>query len=1066
MVAVAGDRSLEDFVAPGGGGTAVALDDAGRFVATGLAKGQVTVSAIVPGRSRVTGKPVAVPYEGEYVFTVDAGTAAVEGKVVADADGKPIEGAEVIGGGSGGDVTLAVEHVTTDATGTFHFVLPAGRDSGLFVRAEGFAPQTVRRRDAKPGPIEVRLAKGGRIEGRVTSEGDAKPVAGVTVRAAPARSGDAPFPPEPVTSGDDGRYALSDLPPGELMVSASGDGWVTKGQGTARREGFNPLVATVKAGETTTFDLVVVRGAVARGKVLGPAGAPVLGAVVRAQGQGGLEFRGPRFFGSGGEVASTAADGSFTIDTLASGTNYSFEATAAGYAKAKAGPFAASDSAPIAVEIRFAAPRWVDVSVLDAASGAPVADAQVAASVEGPENSWTGDGTRWTTSADGKARVGPLAASRVRLSATAPDYVRLDDLQPLGTEETTAVLQLRRGYAVSGKVRNPDGTPAVGVGVSVTNPQGFWGIRDTTAADGSFRLRGLPEGKVTVEAVWVDDRTRRSAGATVTAGQDDVLLTLTSAPGTDGRGAPLVVTVVGPDGKPVPRARIRIRTENGSSSTGVRDGQATFSGDEARSVGTIEVWGASTADGTPLPYGPARVERAKGAGGGEIEVRLPAELAIAGVVLTADGKGVRGALVRALVPPGPDDRTRSVDTEGVASARSGDDGAFRIGGLGGDEYVLEVQPPPGSIGPEGVRARGGQSGVTLRLRAGQTVSITVGDREGKPLAGVSVRAARTRDGDRWIPGETVPTTDAAGVARLPDLDPDATYSLTLTPPRNRTDLLTPPVVKDWRPRDDVFVLERGYVVKGVVRDQTGRPVANASVMRKEGENSWRGGAQTAEDGTFTLAQVPAGQATVAVQVADGMMIRWPDGGLLAQTTVVAGSENVVLTVDLGLALTVVVENPSADRWLQARLTREGAGPGGGTANAMLRDATARFRGLRSDETYTLSIGPTSDGSVVYQTGVRAGGDLRVRLAPGKTVTVRVVAPAGAQNVGVSVEGPGFSAPGRAGPDGRVEIRGVPDGTWKVRVNAQVGSDWWSGEATVSAGSSVDVEVKAPSAPPR
>ena len=182
--------------------------------------------------------------------------------------------------------------------------------------------------------------------------------------------------------------------------------------------------------------------------------------------------------------------------------------------------------------------------------------------------------------------------------------------------------------------------------------------------------------------------------------------------------------------------------------------------------------------------------------------------------------------------------------------------------------------------------------------------------------------------------------------------------------------------------------------------------------------------------------------------------------------VAAGAKDVVLVVDLGLVLAVRIENWPADgpTWHAPTLSVEGESPRFQDArptDGIGADGTISFRGLQPDETYRLWVPPLK-GLSLLATGLRAGGtELRVRLVPGRTITGRIVAPEGRENLMVSASGLGVSAVGTLEPDGRYKIEGLPEGEFDVSVWCQKGSEWWTGSARVAAGGSADIEVKKP-----
>src|SRR5204863_201755 len=193
--------------------------------------------------------------------------------------------------------------------------------------------------------------------------------------------------------------------------------------------------------------------------------------------------------------------------------------SAAGTASATVG-----SSGDVKIEIRLPSPRWVDVSVLDAATGAPIARASVTVSVKKEKQASVvtdgfsmptfefdhGDSNAFTTDSSGHVRAGPLPVGALVVSASAEEYAAPEEPQPVEGSEA-------RDDGLAGDC------PADGEAtVTVSGAKG---------ADGT----PLPLG---------------SAGLTgVKAGQEAVVR-LPPERTISGR-------VVGPDGKPVAQATVR-----------------------------------------------------------------------------------------------------------------------------------------------------------------------------------------------------------------------------------------------------------------------------------------------------------------------------------------------------------------------------------------------------------------------------------------------------------------------------------------------------------------------------
>lgn len=1052
-----------------GGGVSTRADAQGAFEAKGLRAGEVTVTAIEPGAFRVTSTGVRVPATAPFVLTIDLGLAPFKGRVVADADGAPIAGASVAGGGQGGAFSLFVAQTTSGADGTFELRLPAGPQAGVVVTADGYAPAMWQARGAKEGePIEIRLAKTARITGRVARTGG-EPVAGASVRALPL--GDRNFfgATEGATTGVDGRYELGDVAPGDVMVVAEAKGLVTKGIADldANRQGYNPLATPVKSGETAVVDVELVPGARATGTVTDATGAPVRGALVWASG-GPVSLAGLRLDGSSGATAVSGPDGTFAVDPLVPGKAYTFLADCAGFARCKSDVVTVTEAAPAVVALRFAAVRTAEVSVLDDASGKGVVGARVTAQGDaGRRGGVANSGASWVTSADGRVTIGPLEPGDLRIDVVADDYVRGagDRNSTLAEGASAIVVRMTKGLPIAGKVLLPDASPAVGASVQVEwdGREGRgWVSPSATGADGTFRLRGVAPGTVKLRAELTRDGKAYAGRATVTVGAEDVSISLVegaaSEPGSGG-GSSLVVRVLDPDGKPVPRASARWTSDGSSNGTNVVDGRVTF-GVERRKGGKVEVWGAKSSTGTPLHLAPAA--RDVGPDEKEIELRLAPGVSITGTVRGPDGAGLRGVVVSA--GPVSRDAERGYyggDWESRGSVRTDTAGAFRLDGLAAEDYALSVQAPAEFERWDGPPVRGGTTGVEVVLKTGLSAVVTVVDDAGKPVAGASVNVSETPAAEAGAPRRTsrnsAASTDAAGVARVGGLSSRGVFSLQVS----ASDAL-PWTQTPWAPADTIVHLERAYTLSGVTQDRAGRPVARANVQWSKDRSSWNG-TQSGTDGRFRVQGVPSGEVYVRAQIG-WTAPRAPgeaDDAEKDTLRVRAGAKDLVLVVDVGLSLTVRFENWPADApaWQRPQLAIEGAAArafDGSPSDSVSPDGVVTYRGLREDETYRLAVS-LPGGLCCAARGLKAGGEVRVRLAPGKSITGRLTLAPGAENAQVGVDG--VSARARVEADGRYTIEGIPEGTYEVTAFFQKDGEWWMASGKATAGGTLDLEPK-------
>ncbi|MEZ4358776.1 MAG: carboxypeptidase-like regulatory domain-containing protein [Kofleriaceae bacterium] len=525
--------------------------------------------------------------------------------------------------------------------------------------------------DAGAGVVEIVVARGGVLEGRVVDTGG-RPIAGATVAA---------------RDGDD--RELSGEREDALLASFNGRTTPQGADDGARADSrFEPR------GE-----LGVLRGpippipppgtrAARRPAVELAALAPQLAALAR-----------PPAFAMPPEQASrwtTGADGRFALRGLPPG-RYAVVARASGFAEGeRAGVAVPASGAARDVEITLSVGTYVVGSVRDH-RGAPVAGARLTARGGSAGRKARAGGGRAPSdearsSGDGSFRLGPLTGA-VTLEATADGHASASRKLDLGAVPGSISAERREDFELvaydrelGGFVDDARGAPVAGARVAVAQGPAA-GRSATTDSDGGFLLRQLPEGELLLS---VEHPEFPAHQATVTE-PARVRLALPFGGGVEGR-------VADEAGGPIAGVRVIGAGPGGREVAGLtaRDGSFRLL---ALPPGT---WRLS-AQRPGLLAAALTVDVAAGTSRGEIGRRdLTLVLRRGGVVggTVRDRRGARlaGAVVRA-----------RGDDDAVAEARSDARGEFRV-----------VDCPTGELEISAEHA-GTRVTTSLVLRAGQEI---------------------------------------------------------------------------------------------------------------------------------------------------------------------------------------------------------------------------------------------------------------------------------------------------------------------------------------------------------
>jgi Carboxypeptidase regulatory-like domain/PDZ domain len=554
--------------------------------------------------------------------------------------------------------------------------------------------------DAPEAPPAVSL------RGRVIDRASRRPIAAAHV-AVYGR-----FTDEHVVTDADGRFAISGVE-GAVHVRARTGRFL--GEADAEIPAAAPVAAGAGASAPPAVEIVVEcdTGLAVRGRVLDRDGHPVARAVFGVEERGAARLT----FGSDDDDRpSSAADGSYELAPLRPG-RYQISVVADGFAGGRATLVVDRDLEHDFVLDAFAKIRG---SVVDAA-GRPARDVRVLADA----TEWRSDAVTLTDS-NGRFELPDVTPGTVTVRAgdSESGWAEAGPFTVAGGESREVTLTLAPGVIVSGRVTWSDGTPveATEIGWHSQKNEG----RAETDRDGRYRVSICDDGNgmIVVTASDPDDEQTVSRMVTVEPGARELHADFTLQKG----GHRVAGVAVGPDGKPVPGARVHLDW--------LAHGQAARRFDLTDKNGRFEF------DKLPRarisvrvskePYTTAMVEPVA-VDTRDLRIQLGLAATLSGRVV--DGRG----------RPVPDYSLR-LDAEDLVESRTvavhARDGAFRVEAVQPGAFVLTAEVAGsgrGALGPIVVAEGADRSGLTITVGGDAVVAGRVVDATTRvPIAGAHV----------------------------------------------------------------------------------------------------------------------------------------------------------------------------------------------------------------------------------------------------------------------------------------------------------------------------------------
>ncbi|HQN06023.1 MAG TPA: carboxypeptidase-like regulatory domain-containing protein [Thermoanaerobaculia bacterium] len=671
-------------------------------------------------------------------------------------------------------------------------------------------------------------------------------------------------------------------------------------------------------------DLALRRAEPLAGRVRGPDGAPVAGALVRLVARGRAD--GPVTGTAQPQEATTGADGQFRFATAAAERN-ELRVRAAGFAPARV-----RNAKPGALPREISLEPGHSLSgIVRKKDGRPAAKALVR---------WEGNDaeSRWVeTGEDGSFRLADLPKRRGTVVADGGEHGFAEAGGATPGSAEPLVLSLAPPAILEGRTLDASTLkPVPRVRLEVATDSGRFTAR--TGHDGRYRVRGLRPGSATVRAEeprhvpWTRHSVPIEKGASRTL---DVLLT---------RGATLSGRVVDEDGRPVAGAGVSLLSSSESSLDAAVRLRGEASRLRTRPDGSFTATRLPPGENQRLSVQHPEFERGTVGGislvaGGTrsgVVVTIRRGVVLTGRVSDPDGNPIAGAEVSAgrsfsvrSSSGGSLTRVRVEMMEAPRTARSGGDGAFELRGLAPGGVSVTVKAPgraTETVDPVLLERGARPDPVEIVLEPGATISGRIVRRTGEGASGYFVLAQNPRkpSGGR---GSTSATPEADGTFRIEGLRAGETYDLQLFgtsagfgPGPRKAGILAPADGVEW------VVEGTGRIEGSAVDAKTGQPLGAFEVSY-----------QSDRQGTGRVIRVARGGGRFAGGAGEAQLVESPDGRF-ALEEVPSGKWQVVVTAkgyQVGRAAGVVVEDATTTDGVEVRVAP------GSVLRGIVKDARSR-----------------------------------------------------------------------------------------------------------------------------
>ncbi len=624
--------------------------------------------------------------------------------VVVDATGNPMKQASVTAEPVSNGEQAQAQSASLDADGKFKIQGLMAATYRIRVRpynsysnrgAQAGTEVTVGEGEHKTGIKVVYEEAGGlTISGRVTNSAG-EPLRNASINAQLDRGRGYGY----ANTDEDGTYTISGLEEGAYRVYAYHGEYTHQ-----NKEG-------VQAGTANVNFVLTGRGTIEGRVVSARTGQPVTKFQVGSFG-GKINLATPAMYGN--LTAFMDPDGNFKLNNVEAGDGY-VAVTAEGYAPSQQPVTGVREGATVSgILFKLDPGATIDGLVTDS-SGQPVSGARIYLG-GAPRDQWRMDREMVATSgADGTFEITSLGPDTTMVSAVHSDFApgsELVTVTPGGTSQVT--IRLGGGGTIQGRV-TVAGQPASGQRVYVqrqnTGGQPQYG---ETGADGTYTIKGIPEGDVIVVVNLRQGDSNRSANQAAIVAEDQVTVVDFDFAG----GNATIEGYVTMGGQPVPQGQVSV------SVTGATGAVENFSS-QVDGNGFYRIEG--------MTAGAATLRVAYQASENEWQTRTVQVNAVDGRVVQQDVDVNAGATIAGTVSGASQEgRTFVVIVSGkmqittidqsfwmanqqlvVGNAMVQPDGSFRVGGLSPGDYTVVAVGFAGDPTPDMSNARVGTQYVSV-----------------------------------------------------------------------------------------------------------------------------------------------------------------------------------------------------------------------------------------------------------------------------------------------------------------------------------------------------------------